>query len=108
MALVHLDANDQSERVVRAIRATVGDTDDDIREMDEDEAMTHRALDLLGSRRNDRNEAALAALAALREDTRDWWADPLARDPDELDEGDEPAAPDKASLRRFLEGTVLP
>ncbi len=90
---------------MRAIRATAGDTDDDIREMDEDEAMTHRALDLLGSRRNDRNEAALAA---LREDTRDLWADPLARDPDELDEGDEPAAPDKASLRRSLEGTVLP
>jgi hypothetical protein len=105
VALVHLDANDQSDRVVDAIRATAGDTDDDIREMDEDEAMTHRALDLLGSRRNDRYEAALAP---LREDTRDLWADPLARDPDELDEGDEPAPPDEASLRGFLEGTVLP
>src|SRR5690349_19198173 len=62
VALVHLDATDQSERVVDAIRATASDTDDDIREMDEDEAMTRRALDLLGSRRNDRYEAALAAL----------------------------------------------
>ena len=46
VALVHLDATDQSERVVDAIRATAADTDDDIREMDEDEAMTRRALDL--------------------------------------------------------------
>ena len=105
VALVHLDATDQSERVVDAIRATASDTDDDIREMDEDEAMTRRALDLLGSRRNDRYEAALAA---LHEDTRDWWADMLARDPDELDEGEEPATPDEDDLRRFLEGTVMP
>ena len=84
VALVHLDATDQSERVVDAIRATATDTEEDIREMEEDEAMTRRALELLGSRRNDAYEAALAA---LREDTRDWWADMLARDPDELDEG---------------------
>ena len=105
VALVHLDATDQSERVVDAIRATAADTDDDIREMDEDEAMTRRALDLLGSRRNDRYEAALAA---LRADTRDWWADMLARDSDELDDGEEPATPDEAGLRHFLEGNVLP
>jgi hypothetical protein len=105
VALVHLDATDQSERVVDAIRATASDTHDDIREMDEDEAMTRRALDLLDSRRNDRYEAALAA---LHEDTRVWWADMLARDPEELDEGEVPATPDEAGLRRFLEGAVLP
>jgi hypothetical protein len=105
VALVHLDATDQSERVVDAIRATTSDTDDDIREMDEDEAMTRRALDLLGSRCNDRYEAALAA---LREDTRDWWADMLAHDPDELNEGEQPATPDEDGLRRFLERTVMP
>lgn len=66
VALVHLDATDQSERVVDAIRATAGNTDDDIREMDEDEAMTRRALELLSSSRNDRYESALAA---LRRDT---------------------------------------
>ena len=57
----------------------------------EDEAMTRRALDLLGSLRNDRYEAALAA---LREDTREWWADMLARHPDK-DEGEEPPPPMK-------------
>ena len=105
VALVHLDATDQSERVMDAIRSTASDTDDDIREMDEDEAMTRRALDLLGSHRNDRYGAALAA---LRCDTRDWWADLLARDHDELEEGEQPATPDEDGLRRFLEGTVMP
>jgi hypothetical protein len=67
--------------------------------------MTRRALDLLGSKRNDAYEAALAA---LREDTRAWWADTLARDPDELGEGEEPASADVEGLRSFLEGEVLP
>ena len=30
------------------------------------------------------------------------------RDPDELDEGEEPATADEEGLRRFLEGTVMP
>jgi hypothetical protein len=67
VALVHLDATDQSERVVDAIRATADDTAQDIAEMGADEAMTRRALDLLNSTRNDAYEAALAA---LREDTQ--------------------------------------
>jgi hypothetical protein len=66
--------------------------------------MTRRALDLLGSRRNDAYEAALAALG---EDTRDWWADVLGRDPDEIEEGEEPAIADIEGLRRFLEGEVM-
>src|SRR6476469_8761804 len=40
VALVHLDTSGQSERVVDAIRATVADTDEDIAEMETDEAMT--------------------------------------------------------------------
>jgi hypothetical protein len=40
--------------------------------METDEAMTRRALELLGSKRNDAYEAALAA---LREDTQAWWED---------------------------------
>lgn len=105
VALVHLDATGQSERVVDAIRATVADTEDDIRDMRADEAVTRRALDLLGSRRND---PYVAALAVLREDTREWWADVLACDPDELEEDEEPATADTEGLRRFLENKVLP
>jgi hypothetical protein len=105
VALVHLDATDQSERVVDAIRATATDTEEDIAEMEVDEAMTRRALELLGSRRNDAYEAALAA---LREDTRQWWADVLARDPDEFGTDGDCATADAEGLRRFLEGKVLP
>ena len=88
-----------------AIRATAADTDEDIRDMQDDEAMTHRALKLLGSPRNDAYEAALAA---LREDMQIWWADMLARDPDELEDDEEPATADVAGLRHFLEAEVLP
>jgi hypothetical protein len=105
VALVHLDATGQSERVIDAIRTTVADTDEDIAETETDEAMTRLALDLLGSKRNDAYEAALAA---LREDTQAWWADTLAGEPDELGEGKEPATADVEGLRRFLEGEVLP
>jgi hypothetical protein len=61
---------------VDAIHATATDTEEDIREMREDEAMTRWALDLLGSRRNDTYEAGLAALC---EDTQSWWADTFWR-----------------------------
>ena len=73
-ALVHIDATDGSEDVAEAIRATEADTEEDVRDMQEDEAMTRQALDLLGSRRNDAYEAALET---LREDTQQWWADTL-------------------------------
>jgi hypothetical protein len=105
MALVHLDTSGQSERVVDAIRATVADTQEDMTDMAADETMTRDALELLGSKRNDAYEAALAA---LREDTQLWWADTLAGDLDELGEGKEPATADVEGLRRFLEGEVLP
>ena len=77
-ALAHLDVSDQSESASDAVRATVADTNEAMADMAADEAMTRRALDLLGSRRNDAYEAALAA---LREDTKAWWADVLGRDP---------------------------
>jgi hypothetical protein len=105
VALVHLDTSGQSERVVDAIRATAANTEEDMADMAADEAMTRRALELLGSKRNDAYEAALAA---LREDTQAWWQDTLACDPDELGEGEEPATADVEGLRRFLEGEVLP
>ena len=69
------------------------------------EAIVHRALNLLGSRRNDAYEAALTE---LREGTQEWWAEFLARKPDELDEGEKPATADVEGLRRFLEEEVLP
>ena len=105
VALVHLDAIDQSERVVDAIRATATDTEEEIAGMAADEAMTRRALDLLGTQRNDAYETALAA---LHEDTQAWWAEVLERDPNKLEEDEAPATADAEGLRRFLESEVLP
>jgi hypothetical protein len=111
-ALAHLGGTEQAGCVKEAIRATDADTERETADVDEDEAMTRRALKLLGTRRNDAYEAALAA---LRADTRAWWADRLAGDPD--DEGDpdeeeeddaEPYAANPQGLRRFLEGEMLP
>ena len=104
-ALVHLDDAEQSERVVDAIRATATDTEDDIRDVQDDEAVTRQALKILGGKRGDAYEAALTV---LREDTQEWWSDRLARDPEELDEGEEPATPDREGLRQFIDGEVLP
>ena len=44
----------------------------------------------------------------MREDTQDWWAEFLARKPDDLDEGEKAATADADGLRGFLEGDVLP
>jgi hypothetical protein len=104
VALVHLDAGSSSERVVDAIRATAGETKADIADMVADEAMTRKALVYL---RGGRNDAYELALTSLRDDTRQWWDDTLARDPEELDEGEEAATADCAGLRRFIEVDVL-
>jgi hypothetical protein len=105
MALVHLDVKARSEWIEDAIRATAADTAEEIRDTQDDEAMTRRALDLLNS---DRKDAYEAALAALRDDTREWWAETLACEPDGPDEGEERATADVEGLRRFLEAEVLP
>ena len=44
----------------------------------------------------------------LREDSQEWWSDRLAREPEELGEGEEPTTPDREGLRQFIEGEVLP
>jgi hypothetical protein len=98
---VHIDAADGSEDVAEAVRATAADTEDAVRDTEEDEAMTRKlSLDLLNSSRNDPYEAAMAA---LREDTQQWWADTLARDPDELSRGRGAAV-----VRGAQEGTGQP
>jgi hypothetical protein len=104
-ALVLIDVEGQSQWVVDAIRATPADTEEAIRELQEHKAMTRRAIKLLDSESND---AYQAALAALREDLRAGWANELARGPDELGKGEEPATANVEGLRRFLEGEVQP
>lgn len=104
-ALVHVDATAQAGWAGDAIRTTDAETRADVADLEEDEAMTSRALDLLAT---ERKGSYKEALTALREDTQAWWADVLAGDPDELDEDEPPATADVAGLRRFIEGEVLP
>ena len=103
-ALVHLDDTAEAEWAAVAVRATATDTEEEIRDMQEDQAVTNRAIKLLGSRRNDAYEAALAM---LREDTQQWWASELARKPSDLDEDEVAATIDAEGLRHFLENKVL-
>ncbi|MFO0688362.1 MAG: hypothetical protein U0900_06625 [Myxococcota bacterium] len=107
VALAHIRTLDRDEDagVVDAVRATAADTANDMRDMEEDEAMTRHALEVLRSDRTDRYEAALEI---LRDDTREWWGDALARGPGDLDEGEEPATPNEDGLELFLETTILP
>ena len=66
IAVVHIDATDGSEDVGEAIRATQADTDEDVRDLEEDEAMTRRALDQLGSQRADAYEPRWRRCARIR------------------------------------------
>ena len=104
-ALSHVETAGESSDVCEAVRISPEDEEDELQDIQEDEAMTRRALELLGSLSNDRYEAALEA---LREDTREWWADMLARGPDELEDEEEPFTADHEGLRRFVETEVLP
>ena len=80
--LVHADELKSLAAAAQAAAAT-GDASAEL-------ASWRRALDLLGSRRSD---ASKAALATLREDTQQWWADTLARNPDELEADEAPVTP---------------
>lgn len=104
-AVAHVRAKVESGDAANAVRSTAEQTQAEILDMQEDEAMTRRALDHLGSRRNDAYEVALSE---LRQDTQDWWKETIEPDPEELEAGQQPASADAESLRRFLESQVLP
>jgi hypothetical protein len=104
-ALVHVVGDIASDTVGDAIRATEEQTAEDRADLESDQAMTQEALRLLGSKTS---SAYSGALAALRDDTREWWEDQLTWEPDDYDEDQPPYCADATSLKRFLEGEVLP
>ena len=104
-ALVHLDVTKSAGQVMEAIQASSKDTEEDLADIEEDEAMTLKAVGLLKSGKKD---AYQNALETLREDTRDWWQDTLTRDPVEEDEDEETFEATAESLCSFLEHEVLP
>lgn len=104
-ALVHLDGGNQFERVVDAIRATQEETAEQLADLDEDEGMTATAVAILDAAKP---KAYEQAAAALRADTRDWWADFLSPDPEGVDEDEDPFTADSEGLRRFIERELQP
>lgn len=104
-ALVHVDVRDTQEQVVDAIRLTPADAADELADMAADEVQTRAALAILDA--PGRNDGYEAALATLRDDSRGWWADEVARPAEDLDEDEEPATPDAEGLRRFISGKLL-
>ncbi len=104
-ALAHIAKVKMSVDISEAVRITPADSKEELRDLDDDEAMTRRALEILDSQRNDAYEAALTE---LRDDTQGWWADTLKLEADELEEDEEAATADVAGLRGFIEEKVLP
>lgn len=102
-AVAHLRDAAHTESVADAVRATEADTAADLRDVEQDEAMTRKALDLLASARPD---CYAAALAALRPETRGWWDE--AQSEAARRKATASGAPDEAGLRRFLESEALP
>jgi hypothetical protein len=105
VALAHLSGTDDAFDIGYAVRVTPKDAEYELKDLDDDEAVTLRALDILGSRRNGAYEAALTE---LREDTQSWWAHTLKLKPDQLQGDEEPFTADSSGLRRFIEDKVLP
>ena len=110
-ALVHVPRHDEIhshekiDPIDDAIRATDEQTAEDRADVESDQAMTEKALARL---RRPLPTAYSRALAELRDDTRTWWEDQLAWEPDDYDEDETPYRADAESLRRFLESEVLP
>jgi hypothetical protein len=73
--------------------------------LEEDQAMTEKALRILTS---PSSPAYTRALAVLRDDTRAWWEEQLGWNADDYDEDQTPYDADAESLRRFLEAEILP
>jgi hypothetical protein len=106
-ALIHVTAHDEAkgESVNDAIRVTEEQTAEDRADLESDEAMTEKALGLL---KNQSSTAYASAVAALREDTLEWWEHQLSWKRGDYEEGAKPYRADAESLRRFLESEILP
>jgi hypothetical protein len=85
----------ETAKAAAAVHASA-QTSDELTELDADEALTKAALEILGTTRNDAYEAALAV---LREDTRDWWHSELGREATEDEEDESRYSADPSSLR---------
>jgi hypothetical protein len=104
-ALIHVAGDVEAESIDDVIRIPEDQTAEDCADLESDQAMTEEALHLLDS---PSASAYARARAALRDDTRKWWADQLTWEAKDYEEGQKPYRADVESLSRFLESEVLP
>ncbi len=108
-ALAHLDREDPTETAAAAVRTSPEDTETELRDLAESEAMVERALAIL---RKGKAGAYSKALAALSEETLEEWSEAPTgthRDQDDDEAGDpDPYQPDAPSLERFLNDEIVP
>jgi hypothetical protein len=102
-ALAHLGSGNADGDLIVALVATDEDTATELDNARSDRAMTERALCILNKRHPKAYEKALAALG---EDTAEWWGE--ITDPEEYGEGDEiPYARDAGGLKAFLDEEAM-
>jgi hypothetical protein len=104
-ALIHVAEPGKSDSVADAIRASEAETADDYADLESDRAMTEAAIRLLDS---PSAEAYSRALAAVREDTREWWAEQLTWRREDYEEDEKPFRATAEDLLRFLQEKILP
>jgi len=104
-ATAHLGKSGSGHNVMEAVAASPEETDEELADVDVDEALTLQALKVLSSGHKD---AYQRALEALRDDTRAWWQGLIDCDPEDLEEDEDPVEPTCESLREFLENKVMP
>lgn len=104
-ALIGVGGDIEINAIDDAIHTTEEQTPADRADLEEDQAMTEEALRILST---PSSSAYSRALAALRDDTQEWWEEQLGWDADDYEEGGMPYVADAESLRRFLGAEVLP
>ena len=105
VALIHITADHENASTGEAVRAEEGRAKQDLADLEADQAMTEKAIDLLRTRSP---KAYAHALAELGEDLRASWRDQLSCKADDYEEDETPFRANAKSLRRFLEGGVMP
>jgi hypothetical protein len=104
-ALINVAGDVEADCIGDAIRATEEQPAEERADLEDDRAMTEEAIRIVAS---PSSSAYSRALAALREDTREWWDRQLSREPGDYDQEQTPYCADAESLKRFLESEVLP
>jgi hypothetical protein len=105
-ALVHVAEDVEQRAVNNAIIATEEQVMNELAALQSCQAITEKALRVLAKPNS--ASAYSKALAVLHQDTRSWWQDQLACDPEDHDEDETPYKADAESLARFLQSEVLP